>query len=128
MGRPAGALLPRLGCHASLLESLAADSASLIVFNLGYLPGGDKSIVTTAKTTVRALRAAERAVRAGGCVSVTLYPGHEEGRAEEEEVLAHAAALDQGTWSVHFTQWLNQRSKRGRGIRAPSLVLLQRMN
>ena len=106
---------------------LEAASASLIVFNLGWLPGSDKTVMTTAETTARALRAAERAVRAGGCVSVTLYPGHDEGRREEESVLAHATALPQGEWSVHYIQWLNQRSKRS-GIRAPSLVLLQRMH
>ena len=105
----------------------AQGSASLVVFNLGYLPGGDKTIVTTAEGTERALLAAERAVGAGGCVSVTLYPGHEEGRLEEERVLAHASQLPQGMWSVYHCNWLNQRSKRT-GIRAPSLVLLQRMN
>lgn len=117
----------RLGDHCSFLEGMAERSVTLITFNLGYLPGGDKSIVTTAEGTLRALDAAERAVRPGGSVSVTLYPGHEEGRREEAAVLEHAAALPQGTWSVHYTQWLNQRSKR-KGIRAPSLVLLQKMN
>jgi len=126
-GWPSLAVEYRLGDHAATLEALPADSAHLVCFNLGYLPGGDKAIVTTAASTIRALIAAERVVRAGGCVSVTLYPGHEEGRREEEAVLEHAAALPQGAWSVHYTQWLNQRSKRS-GIRAPSLVLLQRMS
>ena len=117
----------RLGDHCAHLEAMTEQSATLITFNLGYLPGGDKSIVTTAEGTLRALAAAERAVRPGGCVSVTLYPGHEEGRKEEIAVLEHAAALKQGVWSVHYTQWLNQRSKR-KGVRAPSLVLLQRVN
>jgi hypothetical protein len=113
--------------HAAFLEALAPSTASLIVFNLGYLPGGEKSIVTTGEGTVRALIAAQRAVRAGGAVSVTVYPGHDEGKREEGMVLEHAASLPQGEWSVYHHQWLNQRSKRT-GIRAPGLVLLQRMN
>ena len=32
----------------------------------------------------------------GGCVSVTVYPGHAEGIAEEQAVLEHAAQLPQG--------------------------------
>lgn len=71
------------------------------MFNLGYLPGGDKAVVTRAEETVRALEAAQRAVRAGGAVSATIYPGHDEGRREEAAVLEHAAALPQGEWSVH---------------------------
>ena len=93
----------RCADHCAVLDALAPSSVSLVVFNLGYLPGGDKALVTTAEGTVRALRAAERAVRPGGCVSVTGYPGHAEGAREEQAVLEHAAALPQGQWSVHYT-------------------------
>ena len=118
-----------LGDHAALLEGLDEGSVSLCVFNLGYLPGGaDKTIVTNATNTVRALKAAERAVRPGGAVSATLYPGHEEGIIEESSVLEHAASLDLGRWSVYHMQWLNQISKRKKNRRAPSLVLIQHMH
>ena len=119
----------RLALRRPLLAPLGLDpaSASLVVFNLGYLPGGDKEVYTRADTTVEALRAAERAVVAGGCVSATLYPGHAEGEREEEAVLRHAANLPFGQWSVHYTQWLNQRNKKD-GSRAPSLCLMQRLN
>ena len=96
----------------------------LVVFNLGYLPGGDKTICTTGATTVAALEAAQRAVMVGGCLSVTVYPGHPEGEREEKAVLDLAAALPQGRWSVYHTQWLNQRNKRT-GRRAPSVFLMQ---
>ena len=61
-------------------------------------------------------------------MSVTAYPGHDEGAKEEAAVLEHASLLNQGIWSVHHHVWLNQRSKRNPAIRAPSLFLLQRMN
>ena len=38
----------------------------LVVFNLGYLPGADKSICTTGPTTVAALEAALPALAVGG--------------------------------------------------------------
>jgi len=112
------------GDHALLLERMSTGSASLIVFNLGYLPGGDRGVTTLAATTVRALQAAERVCTAGGCVSVTIYPGHAEGIEEDAAVLEYAGKLPQGSWSVYHTQWLNQRNKRN-GRRAPSLLLLQ---
>ena len=90
------------------------------------MPGGDKALVTQAPTTLRALHEAERVVCGGGCVSVTIYPGHAEGVVEEDLILAHAAQLTQEVWSVYHASWLNQRNKRN-GRRAPSLALLQRL-
>ena len=115
------------GDHCTLLKDLDEGQATLVVFNCGYLPGGDKTIVTTAESTVRALIEAERVLMPSGVISVALYPGHEEGRREEERVLDHARVLDQGRWSVYYTQWLNQRSKKS-GVRAPSVVLLQKIH
>ena len=86
-----------------------------------YLPGGDKEVVTTAAGTIRAMLAAERAVMAGGVVSVTLYPGHAEGSRESQAVLEHAAALDVGRWSVVHTRWPNQIGKRS-GLPSPELL------
>ena len=90
------------GCHNALLRALPARSAALVVFNLGYLPGGDKAFTraftTTVATTIPALEAAERVVAIGGCVSATIYPGHPEGLDEEVAVLEHAANLTQGEW------------------------------
>ena len=115
------------GCHATIMKALPAQSAKLVVFNLGYLPAGDRTVATIAETTVQALEAAERVVQAGGCVSCTIYTGHPEGVLEETAVLDHAASLDQGRWSVYHTTWINQRNRRN-GRRAPSLLLLQHVH
>ena len=90
--------------HSTLLDTLEEATVCLVVFNLGYLPGSDKTIVTTADSTLRALAAAEKTVKPGGTISATLYPGHEEGRREEQVVLDHARELDLGRWSVYYTQ------------------------
>ena len=57
--------------------------------------------MTEAPSTIRALSHAEQAVGGGGCISVTIYPGHEEGLREEEAVLEHAAHMTQDLWSVY---------------------------
>ena len=84
-------------------------------------------MTTTAASTVLALRAAEGVVCSGGTVSVTCYPGHPEGKEEEEEALAYASCLEQREWSVYQMTWLNQRNKRS-GCPAPRLLLLQRLH
>jgi hypothetical protein len=115
-----------LGCHCDLIKSLAPRSVKLIVFNLGYLPGGDKSIVTLADTTVSTLKHASEVLESGGCLSVTCYPGHGEGEVEQQAVVDFASALPQQKFSSYWHQWINQRNKRT-GKPAPSLVIVQRL-
>ena len=83
-------------------------SASAVVFNLGYLPGGDHAITTTASATLAGLGAALRTVKPGGIVTVVLYDGHEEGRAEKQRVLDWAASLDPSGFHVAYVNLLNQ--------------------
>jgi 16S rRNA C1402 N4-methylase RsmH len=63
-------------------------------FNLGYLPGGDRSIVTTEQSTLPALQAALDLLAPGGVLAVMLYSGHAEGERETEAVLQWAHQLD----------------------------------
>lgn len=48
----------------------------LIAFNLGYLPGGDKGMITRSETTLLALEAAKRILMPGGLISLVVYVGH----------------------------------------------------
>ena len=48
-----------------------------VCFNLGYLPGTDKKIITETDVTMRATEAAMLAVAQFGCVSLTCYTGDE---------------------------------------------------
>ncbi|MGM0595230.1 MAG: class I SAM-dependent methyltransferase, partial [Pseudomonadota bacterium] len=53
-----------------------------VVFNLGYLPGGDKSRTTGSRTTLAALEQAREWLGSGGVISVLAYTGHPGGREE----------------------------------------------
>lgn len=53
-----------------------------VMFNLGYLPGADKSLITLSHSTLSALAAALSCLRSGGILSVMCYPGHEGGDVE----------------------------------------------
>ena len=54
------------------------------MFNLGYLPGGNKKITTTVETTRKALDDAEKLLNQKGKILITVYPGHEEGEQESK--------------------------------------------
>lgn len=73
------------GDHAQKLSEFekAQRRFRAIVFNLGYLPGSDRQIVTQKETTLRAIGSAEGVLEPGGVMTVIAYPGHDAGRDEE---------------------------------------------
>ena len=93
--------------HANLARYVS-EPIGLIVFNLGYLPGGDKERATQAETTLASLQAALDKLTVGGLLSVTMYWGHEAGKAERAAVLRWAAALDRSTYHCVHTDMCNQ--------------------
>ncbi len=93
--------------HAELAAYIR-EPIGLIVFNLGYLPGGEKDWTTAAASTLTALQVAADRLAVGGLLSVTMYWGHEAGKAERKAVLAWASELDRGIYHCVHTDMLNQ--------------------
>ena len=69
-------------------------SISAVMFNLGYLPGSDKQVITCAETTLKALTMALTLLRKGGVLSVMVYPGHPGGMEEAQEVRRWADQME----------------------------------
>lgn len=67
--------------HARMAEVVPGELRA-VMFNLGYLPGGDKGITTTAAETLPALETAFHLLAPGGLLTVMCYPGHDGGREE----------------------------------------------
>lgn len=61
---------------------------SVVMFNLGWLPSSDKSIITKPCTTIVALEQSLHWLKVGGRLSVMVYPGHEGGDQEATQVIA----------------------------------------
>ena len=93
------------------------DRLSAVCFNLGYLPGSDRSIITQPKTTVAALRTSVDLLKPGGIITAVLYPGHPGGAEERNDVLAWACGLPDGRFGV-----IHRRSP-GRSTGAELLVV-----
>lgn len=91
------------GNHATALAALQAqhrEQIAAIIFNLGYLPGGPKDIVTQPETTLRALEWAAQLLRPEGILLVTAYRGHAGGLAEADEVEAWMRTRPTELWQV----------------------------
>ena len=70
------------------MKETVSEEVSAVLFNLGYLPGQDKLITTEVGTTLQAIEQALTLLKESGVLIVVVYPGHEQGRVEQE-------ALDQ---------------------------------
>jgi 16S rRNA C1402 N4-methylase RsmH len=76
-----------LGCHSGLARSLMGyPRVDAAMFNLGYLPRGDRRIVTRPSTTIPAITALVERLAPSGRISVIAYRGHPEGPAEYQAV------------------------------------------
>jgi hypothetical protein len=89
------------GSHKTFPDSILPGTVAAIVYNLGYLPGGDKSIITTATDTTESLEKALPLIKQNGLLCVTCYRGHKGG---EEETAAVLALLKDRLASSHH-QW-----------------------
>lgn len=78
-----------------------------VSFNLGYLPGGEKSITTLSATTVSALRQALEIVMPGGLITIVCY-SHPEGRLELQAVQDVLAGLEQERFTCLRIEFFNQ--------------------
>ncbi len=107
----AAGLLPRVTLvqadHSDLARYINSPVAA-VMFNLGYLPGGDHNLVTKPETTVRAVQAALLKLDRGGMVTIVVYRGHAGGRAEYEAVFSFLSGLPQREYSVLEYRFINQ--------------------
>lgn len=77
------------------------------LFNLGFLPGGDRSVTTQRGSTTTAVRRAMQALKRGGALGVAVYPGHEEGRLEGETLQSYFVGVDKKKFDVFIYRLLN---------------------
>ena len=110
--------------HEKLTEHLPVDGherLAAVMFNLGYLPGASKEIMTRSETTLAALKQAFTHLKMHGLVTLVLYPGHPGGEEEAETVRSYAQQLPQ-TFAV--TQHARINTLRP----APELIVIERLS
>lgn len=91
-----------------------------VMFNLGYLPGGDSSRTTRPETTVAALGTAVKLLQPGGVVTVVVYTGHDGGPEEADAVDTWATALSQHDYHVLSYRFMNRKNN------PPRLVAIEK--
>ncbi len=93
--------------HATLRQHLK-EPCQAVVFNLGYLPHGDKACVTRPESSKAALIQALELLTPKGIATVTVYAGHPGGREEADVVDAYVRKLSQEHYAVCHYGFVNQ--------------------
>ena len=92
------------------IDKYIFEELDLIIYNLGYLPGGDKSIKTNSSTTVKSVKKALNLLKSNGLLLITSYTGHEGGKEEKAELESYLKSLDQKYANVLEFNFINQKN------------------
>jgi SAM-dependent methyltransferase len=106
--------------HETMAE-LCAGPVKAVVFNLGYLPGGEHTVATRPESTLAALEQSLEILEPGGVVIITLYPGHEGGQQERTALETRLAQLPPAGFHVWRMGQMNVPSS------APYVILVQKV-
>ena len=91
-----------------------------VMFNLGWLPGGDHEVTTRWETTRTAGESALKLLRPQGVLVICAYPGHAEGDRERQALMDTLAGLPPQEYNVLWHKFLNA------GPGAPECFAVQR--
>lgn len=79
-----------------------------VMFNLGYLPGGDHSISTKPDTTIQAIEKSMNLIMTGGLISIVVYYGGDTGFEEKDKVMQFVESINAKEFVVMKTSYVNQ--------------------
>lgn len=105
--------------HEHVLQ-VVREPVKLAVFNLGWLPGGDKAVTTRWETTRTALEGCLQLLIPGGVCTICAYPGHGEGNRELQELIAFLSSIPPQAFNALHQQFINA------GPGSPECFILQR--
>ena len=105
-------------CHSQF--PVMSKAPKLVVYNLGFLPGSDKTLTTLWPTTYLSITNACKLIAVGGVISVSVYTGHFQGLEESENLMKFVASLNPREWSVSCHSWPNR-------VHCPYLLLLKKL-
>lgn len=103
-----------------MLKKYIDKNVDCIMYNLGFLPGGDKSITTMSDTSIASIKSGLNMLNSGGIMTICLYRGHEEGKKEEAVIIPYLKNIDKSKYGVMYHSFLN------RNDNAPILIVIEK--
>lgn len=92
------------------IEKYIDKKLDFVIFNLGYLPEGDKNIKTSMDSTIKGIEKALDFMKSGAILLITCYRGHDGGLDEYKCVKDFAGKLDQKMFNSFEFHHINQKN------------------
>lgn len=96
--------------HEHMDQHAKENSADVICFNFGYLPGGDHTLATTYQTSLMAVEKGLKILKHGGMMSLCIYSGGDTGFEEKEKLLAYIKELPAREYTVIANEYYNRKN------------------
>jgi Predicted S-adenosylmethionine-dependent methyltransferase involved in cell envelope biogenesis len=103
------------------VDKYVDNCVKVAIFNLGYLPSSDKTIITKSNTTLAALAKILALLEKNGRVALMVYYGHEGGLVEKDAVENFVNKLDQREYQVMQYNAMNQKNT------PPFLIMIEKL-
>ena len=92
------------------MQEYVKEEVAAVVFNFGYLPGGDHKLATKPATSLEAVEQGLSLLRKGGVMSLCIYSGGDTGYEEKEALLSYLKVLDPREWLVLVNCYYNRKN------------------
>lgn len=90
------------------IANYVSEKIDTAMFNLGYLPNGDKSITTKSSSTLKAVINLLPLLNDHGLITIVCYPGHSEGNVESKELENYLSQINQKEFDIIKYNFINQ--------------------
>ena len=97
-----------LDSHENMAAYAAPASVSCIMFNFGWLPGGDHTLYTRPESSIPAIEAGLHLLKPGGIMSLCIYYGGESGYEERDALLSYLSGIDNQQYTVIVNTFHNR--------------------
>lgn len=94
--------------HSNMSLHAEENSVSCIVFNFGYLPGGDHAKATLASSSIAAMEQGLKLLKKDGIMSLCIYSGGDSGFDERDAILFWLKELDSRKYLVIKSDYYNR--------------------
>ncbi|OFI07773.1 16S rRNA m(4) methyltransferase [Clostridium acetireducens DSM 10703] len=102
------------------LNKYIKEKVNCVIYNLGFLPGGNKEITTKYNSTITSIKSALTLLDSGGFISIAIYTGHTEGKQEEYYIKSLVKNLPKNKFAVLLHTFIN------RDNNPPSLIIIEK--
>lgn len=90
------------------MDKYINEKVKAVIFNLGYLPGGDHKVQTKGETTIEAIKKSLDLLCTDGFIAIMIYYGKNSGTEEKLKVMEFLKDLDHKKYTVTIHDFYNR--------------------